>query len=90
MLGVAASTTLICTADDHPSSFVAVSHRIRIRAAEMVENEVAGRWRLIGGSLAASWRGVEEAGGSSMRPINTTRIIDLRQAVRLDPGAARD
>ena len=45
----------------------------------MVENEVAGRWRLIGGSLAASWRGVEEAGGSSMRPMNTTRIIDLRQ-----------
>lgn len=36
-------------------------------------------WRPSGGSLAASWRGAEEAGGASMRPMNTTRIIDLRQ-----------
>jgi transcriptional regulator with XRE-family HTH domain len=40
---------------------------------------VARKWRLCGGPLASPWRGDKGGGRASMKPMNKTRIVELRQ-----------
>ena len=44
------------------------------------------KWRLCGGSLASPWRGANGRGGVNIKPMNKTRIVELRQEQRVRCG----